>query len=180
MNVKRFAPLPMWTTAALFSLGLASALGGCGDSGSGTSLNDAPIAREAGTTFQEFGDYIVHYNAVTSDVLSPEDAAKYGITRSRSNALLNVVLLKKSGEPGHQPVSGNVAAKATNLTGQLKKVTLREITEGDAIYYIGVIPVANNETLNFEIIATPEDSGQDLTVKFQQQFFTGREFLQLN
>ena len=172
MKAKRFALVPGWAAAVLFSLSLVSLLGACAESGSGTSLNDAPVAREAPPTSQDFGDYVMHFNAVTSDLLSPEDAAKYGITRSRSNALLNVVMLKKTGQPGHEPISGKVSAKTSNLTGQLKKVTLREVTEGNAIYYIGVVSVANNETLNFEISAVPEDSSEMLTVKFQQQFFT--------
>ena len=151
---------------------LAALLSACGNSGSGTSLNDAPQAREAAPTSQDFGDYIIHFNATTSDLLSTEDAAKYKISRSRSKALLNVVLLKKSGVPGHTPVSGNVSVQTNNLTGQTKKVALQEIIEGDAIYFIGVVPVSHKETLNFRIAATPADSTNELEVKFQQQFFT--------
>jgi len=157
---------------ALATLWFALALAGCAESGSGTSLNDAPDARELEPSSQDFGDYVVHFNATTSDLLSPEDAAKYGITRSRSNALVNVVMLKKDGSPGHTPVSGTVIAKTSNLTGQLKSVTFEEISEGDSVYFIGLVSVANNETLNFDITATPSDSTNPLNVKFRQQFFT--------
>ncbi|MFK8014156.1 MAG: DUF4426 domain-containing protein [Gammaproteobacteria bacterium] len=168
MNANRVTP-----TLTLFAgLFAAFVLTGCGNSGSATSLNDAPEAREAPKTSQEFADHIVHFNAITSDQVSPENAAKYGISRSRSNALLNVVILAKQDGGGTKPMSGEVAVKTSNLTGQLKNVTLREITEGDAIYYIGVVPVANNETLNFEITATPAGSTGPLLVKYQQQFFT--------
>lgn len=163
----RVAPL-------LVSLALVGLLSACADSGSATSLNDAPVAREAAPTSKDFGDYVVHFNAVTSDQVSPQDAAKYGISRSRSKALLNVVILKKTGQPGHQPVSGNVSAKVSNLTGQLKKITLRKITEGEAIYYIGVVSVANKETLNVNIVAIPEGSDRTLEAKYQRQFFTQR------
>lgn len=151
---------------------LATLLSACGNSGSTTSLNDAPEARQAAPTSQDFGDYVVHFNAITSDLLSPEDAAKYNISRSRSKALLNVVMLKKSGVPGHTPVSGDVAVQTNNLTGQTKNIALQEIIEGDAIYFIGVVPVTHKETLNFRIAATPADSTNELEVKFQQQFFT--------
>ncbi len=151
---------------------VAASLAACGNSGSATSLNDAPQAREAPPTSQDFGDYIVHFNATTSDLLSPENAAKYKITRSRSNALLNVVLLKKSGVPGHTPVSGIVSVETNNLTAQTKKIALQEIIEGDAIYFIGVVPVTHKEFLNFKISATPAGSTNALEVKFQQQFFT--------
>ena len=45
------------------------------------------------------------------------------------------------------PVRGAVEVSAANLTGQLKPVTLREITEAEAIYYIGESSVADGETL---------------------------------
>jgi hypothetical protein len=144
----------------------------CAESGSGTSLSEAPMARQADERSQDFGDYVVHYSATTTDLLSPEDAQKYGITRSKSNAMLNVVLLQKTGAAGHTPISGKVSAKTNNLTGQLKNVTLREITEGNAIYYIGVLAVAHEETLNFAITAVPAGTDQRLEIKFQQQFFT--------
>ena len=172
MNIERFAYLRVRAATAPLCLVLLGLVAACADSGSGTSLNDAPLAREAAPSSKDFGDYVLHFNAVTSDLVSPEDAAKYGISRSRSNALLNVVILKKTGEPAAVPISGDVSAKSSNLTGQLKKVDLRKIAEGDSIYYIGVIPVANNETLNFEITARPEGSNEPLVVKFQQQFFT--------
>ncbi|RZV43989.1 MAG: DUF4426 domain-containing protein, partial [Acidimicrobiales bacterium] len=46
------------------------------------------------------------------------------------------------------------------------------LTEGDAIYYIGGIQVADGEVLIFDIQATPDGSDTPMTVKFQQQFFT--------
>ena len=172
MNIERFAFFRLPAAAVPLCIAVLGLVAACGESGSGTSLSDAPLAREAAPSSHNFGDYTVHYNAVTSDLVSPEDAAKYGISRSRSNALLNVVILKKTDQPSAVPISGKVSAKASNLTGQLKKVDLRRIAEGESIYYIGVIPVANNETLNFEITAVPDDSNEPLVVKFQQQFFT--------
>lgn len=151
---------------------LAAGLTACGPSGSGTSLNDAPQARELAPTVQDFGDYIVHYNAISSDSITPQDASRYGIARSRSKALINVVMLNKDGSPGHTPVGGSVSARVNNLTGQTKSVEMQQVTEGDAIYFIGVVPVAHNETLNFNIDATPDGRDEPLQVKFQQQFFT--------
>ena len=159
---------PATLLACLMALGLTA----CGPSGSGTSLNDAPEARELAPTVQEFDNYVVHYNAITSDTITAQDAARYGIARSRSNVLVNVVLLKKDGSPGHTPVGGTVSADVNNLTGQTKNVNMQQISEGNAIYFIGVVPVANNETLNFNISATPDGEQESLQVKFQQQFFT--------
>ena len=158
--------------AALMACLTGLVLTACGPSGSGTSLNDAPEARELAPTVQEFDNYVVHYNAITSDTITAQDAARYGISRSRSNALVNVVLLKKDGSPGHTPVGGAVTADVNNLTGQVKNVEMQQISEGNAIYFIGVVPVANNETLNFNIAATPDGESDPLQIKFQQQFFT--------
>jgi hypothetical protein len=152
--------------------GLSLSLAACGPSGSGTSLNDAPTARELAPTVQEFEQYVVHYNALSSDSISPQDATRYGIARSRSNALINVVMLNKDGTPGHTPVGGQVTARVNNLTGQTKSVEMRQISEGESIYFIGVVSVSNNETLNFNIDAQPEGERDPLQVKFQQQFFT--------
>ena len=72
-------------------------------------------------------------------------------------------------------VTGDVSVKTVNLTGQLKSVTMRKIEEpGDvvAIYYIGETPVANRETLVFDISVTPEGSKQASDVRFKRQFYT--------
>ena len=73
------------------------------------------------------------------------------------------------------PVAGEVTVKTVNLTGQLKSVTMRQIEEpGDvvAIYYIGETPVANRETLVFDIRVMPEGSYTASDVRFKRQFYT--------
>ena len=59
-----------------------------------------------------------------------------------------------------------------NLTGQLKNVTMRRINEQEAIYYIGETPIANRETLIFDITVTPEGVDKPSDVRFKRQFFT--------
>ena len=44
------------------------------------------------------GDYIVHYNAVSTEALPPAVARAYGITRSKNRGLLNISVLKKGGD----------------------------------------------------------------------------------
>ena len=54
----------------------------------------------SGTAFaqqsREFNDYVVHYNALRSDLFPPQVAQGYGIQRSSNRALLNITVLKKS------------------------------------------------------------------------------------
>ena len=60
-----------------------------------------------------------------------------------------------------------------NLNGQFKDLTLREVREGDAIYYISDVPVGNDETLVFTVDATPINETSRFSVRFQRQFFGG-------
>ena len=121
---------------------------------------------------KDFGDYTVHYSAFTSDSLQPAMAKAYGITRSKNRALLSISILKKSLSPLGTPVKAAINAEANNLTGQWKKIDVREIDDGSAVYYVSEFRVAHKEILNFKIEATPEGSKSPLTLKFQQQFYT--------
>jgi len=75
-------------------------------------------------------------------------------------------------ETDNRPVAANVTVKTVNLTGQLKNITMRQIDEQDAIYYIGEVAVANRETLIFDISVTPEGVDLAAEVRFKRQFFT--------
>jgi len=117
----------------------------------------------------EFDEYIIHYNALNSSLITPEVAKAYSIRRSDSRALINISVLKKSGGAAR----ADVTATGRNLTGQTRNVEMREIDEGDgAIYYIGELSVRNMETFDFTVLVTPEGNDKPYTVKFRQQFYT--------
>jgi hypothetical protein len=122
---------------------------------------------------QDFGDYVVHYNALNTNFIPPQVAQGYGIKRSSSRALLNLTVLKKVMDNPGTPVSAKVSASGTNLTGQLREIEIRELndTEG-AIYYIGEFPIHNLETYNFTVNVQLEGEAEPLLVKFRQQFYT--------
>jgi len=123
------------------------------------------IAQQA----REFDDYTIHYNALSSSLITPEVAKAYGIHRSDSRALINISVLKNNGDA----TKADVTATGRNLTGQTRNVDMREINEGDgAIYYIGELSVRNMETFDFTVLVTPEGNDQPFTVKFRQQFYT--------
>ena len=122
-------------------------------------------------TMQDFGDYVLHFNALTTDQLTAEIAQRHGIVRSSNRAMLNISILRKEAGSVGIPVRGTVEVSAANLTGQLKNVNLREITEAEAIYYIGESSVANGETLIYSIDATPADEAGPLSVRYMKQFF---------
>lgn len=159
----RCGPLPLLLLTAF-------AATGCG---SPTGTESAPQrAAPSAPTSETFGDYEVHYNAVRTDLLTPEIARAYGIERSTNRVLLNVSLLKKSANGRTAPVDGKVSATAHNLNGQVKNLELRRITEGDSVYFIGEVGITGNEILVFNITGTPADASDVLTVQFKREFFT--------
>lgn len=133
------------------------------------TLPDTSEAQQA----QDFGDYVVHYNALNTNLIPPQVAKGYGIHRSSSRALLNITILKKVIDNPGIPVKASVTASGTNLTGQRREIDIREIidTEG-AIYYIGELRVHNLETYNFTVEVQLEGEADPLIVKFRQQFYT--------
>lgn len=120
---------------------------------------------------KDFGDYVLHFNAIGTDKLTDRVAAQYGIVRSKNRAILNVSILRKEEGTMGVPVTGSVSASAINLTGQLKNINLREIKEGTAVYYIGETSITDGETLIFTVDATPINEASRFTVRFRKQFF---------
>jgi hypothetical protein len=129
-------------------------------------------ADAAGERSQTFGDHVVHYNAFGSDTLTAEVARTYGITRSGSRGLLNIVVLKKVMGTTGEPVAATVSGSASNLSGQSRELTFRMVKEGNAIYYLSDFHISDKETLNFSLQVHPAGSSRSHTIKFSQQFFT--------
>lgn len=125
-----------------------------------------------GEQTKNFGKYHVHYNALETTFLSPKVANEYGIKRSKNRIMLNISVQEKMENAFQKPVSAAVWATATNLTGQLKQISIRPIHEGEVIYYIGELSVADKETLDFTVNIQPANTKETFTLKFRQQFFT--------
>jgi hypothetical protein len=156
----------MISRKSLFTVSLFVLLSACGGSGNNAEV---PEAQAAGATSANIGDHVVHFSAQSTDQLPPEVARAYNIVRSKNRAMLNVSVLRAA---DNKPVAANVTVKTVNLTGQLKNITMRQINEQEAIYYIGEVAVANRETLNFDISITPDGIDAPSVVRFQRQFFT--------
>lgn len=129
-------------------------------------------ANAAAENSKVFGDYVVHYNAFRSDVLSPEIAKAYELTRRNNRIIVNITVLKKvMGTPG-KPVAATISGNASNLTGQLKNLEFREIKEDTAIYYIAELKVSDGEFLKFKLNITPEGEQGPARMQFSKRFFT--------
>ena len=118
------------------------------------------------------GEYVIHHNAITTDNLSPQMASAYGLQRSKGRAMLNVSVIKgKQGRMG-TPVAAKIDATTRNVIGQTSTIALREVREGNAIYYIGDFPVAHRETLDFFLQVTPEGENSPFKAQLRQEFYT--------
>jgi outer membrane lipopolysaccharide assembly protein LptE/RlpB len=146
-------------------------LTGCGQNTGNTQTAAGADILPGTESFRDFGDYVLHFNALTTDRLSPAVASEYEIVRSPYRVLLNVSILQKQEIGLAMPVSGVVTATARNLTGQTRNIAIQEIREQDAIYYVGETSVANGESLIFTVEASVDGSEESLTVSFQKQFF---------
>jgi len=119
---------------------------------------------------QKFGDLEIHYNALTTDELSPDVARAYKIERSKTRGMVTLSVLKKNKVGVLTPVAAKLGIYATNLTQQLSNIDMREIKEGTAIYYLGEFRVAPPDTLKFT--ATVEVAGEPkYEMTFDQKFF---------
>ncbi|HEY8519587.1 MAG TPA: DUF4426 domain-containing protein [Gammaproteobacteria bacterium] len=160
----RYAPLPVVLAASVL-------LAACGENAAVDPTNTQAGVLPGTEGSRDFGDYVVYFNSLKTDQLTPEIAQDYGIVRSPNRALLTVSIHRKQdGGPGI-PTTGAVTASAVNLNGQLKNMTLREIREGEAIYYIGELAITDGEVLIYTIDVTPTNDPSRYTVRFQKQFF---------
>ncbi len=121
---------------------------------------------------QDFGNYVVHFNALNTNLIPPAAAQQYGIQRSSTRALLNITILSKVMNTPGTPVHAKVTATGRNLSGQLRDIQIKEVDDQGAIYYLGQLRVRNEETFDFTVNITPDGEQEPLVVRFRQQFFT--------
>jgi len=155
------------TTAILAVLSLVA----CSQSQAPDLLDDGGEVMTAADPYRDFGPWSVHVSAMVTDKLSAEIASQYGIARSNSRAMLNVSLVRNTPAERSTGMRAEVSVSATNLSGQVRNLTMREIVEESAIYYIGETAITNAETLIFTIDIRPEGESAQ-TLRYMQQFFT--------
>ena len=137
------------------------------------ALSGSPQAQSvyigSGKNSVQSGEFTVHYNALGTTQIPPEVAQRSGITRSANRALVNIAV-RRGRAAESVAVAATVEASATNMAGQRQTLQLREVREGDAIYYLGEARIDDRDTLSFEVTATPE-GGTPIRVMFAQEFW---------
>ncbi|MBL8299777.1 MAG: DUF4426 domain-containing protein [Rhodanobacteraceae bacterium] len=119
---------------------------------------------------QRFGDYLVHYNALSSDLLPAQVAAQYNIPRSSKQGLINIAVQLAGDEA--VPVAAEIQGSVANLAGQRSDIAVREIREADAIYYLAEFPVRGSDTLSFDLRIKPAGATRSYTLKFSKNYVT--------
>ncbi|MBM7062371.1 DUF4426 domain-containing protein [Pseudomonas sp. UL073] len=112
-----------------------------------------------------FGDLDVHYSAFNSSFLQPEVASATGLTRSKTQGVLNIAVVK-AGKTGPAKVSGEV----TDLLGKAAPLAFKEVNDGGALYYLAQFPVEQQEVLRFTVKVQVGD-GTVNNLDFTQEIF---------
>lgn len=119
---------------------------------------------------EKFGNLEVHYNAMLSTDLLPDVAKVYKIDRSPTRGIVTVSVLRKNAMGVGQPIPAKLTAYMVNLSNQLGEIDMREIKEGNAIYYLGEFRVTPPNTLKFTV--TVDVAGDPKReVNFSQKFY---------
>jgi hypothetical protein len=119
---------------------------------------------------QTVDGHTVYFSAVPTLDLAPEVASGYAITRSVNRALLNIAIRRKA-DDGDIAVKAVISGTVQNDAGQAQALALREIREGDAIYYLGEPRMRPGDTLRFDLQVTPEGMSRPISVRFSRSFY---------
>ena len=115
---------------------------------------------------QDFGNYIVRCNAISTLQLPAAMTKQYGIERSAHRGLLNISVESKTGEA--HTISAIVSAEVGDLTGHGKPIVIKETSENGDIDYLGEFPIDGSGTYVFTVKVSPPGQTSPLVVKFTQ------------
>jgi hypothetical protein len=123
----------------------------------------------AAERLQRFGDLEVHYNVFNSSFLQPDIAAASGLTRSKTQGVVNVAVMRAGKAVPAAAVSGAVK----NLLGQSKTLNFQRVSEGEgdtqAVYHLAQFAMTDRELLTFDLKV--QEGGNTHSVTFNQEVF---------
>lgn len=119
---------------------------------------------------RDLGGFVVHYAAMQTDALDAGVARAYAIERSPNMGMLNVAVAKKRSGNGTVPVKASITADVSDHQGNINMLPMREIRDGDAVYYIGEFQIRSRQPLHFHITVSPEGTGPPYVLRFEKQF----------
>lgn len=115
---------------------------------------------------QQLGSWDVHYILMPTTMLETDIAKQYQLPRSRNYQLLNISVL----DHGTQKAQAvEISGEAVNLAGQQQTLTFREISEGDARYYITGVEARSEQKMRVTVRVRQGNTEQVL--KFEQDVY---------
>ena len=91
--------------------------------------------------------------AVPTMDLTPEAAKSYNVERNPNRGLLTVTIVKKAKNGNGGTVPGQIYAGAINQRNSLSNIPIREVWDGNSVYYLGEFQVSTPDTLRFLVNA---------------------------
>jgi hypothetical protein len=121
--------------------------------------------------FVDRGEYRIHYNALNTTALTPEVARRFGITRTRNEALLVLSPQQRDEQGRYRPVPAQGEGRARSLLGHVVPLKLRPVRDGDSHYLVASFQILDGEFLKLELNVLPSGAGTPIPLAFQQQFY---------
>ncbi|MBT8438476.1 MAG: DUF4426 domain-containing protein [Gammaproteobacteria bacterium] len=114
--------------------------------------------------------HTIHHNVITTDFLSPNIASAYRIIRSKNRGMINISVIQDVPGTTGTAVMANIRARVINLLGQQRSINLKEIREGNAIYYIGDFIISSQGPFVFMLDVMPVGAKKPFTAKLEHSF----------
>ena len=123
----------------------------------------------AGQQSERFDQFELHYSIVYSTFLTPQIAAEFGIPRGKDKAMLTLSV--------RDAEASDVEGRPMRIEGRTwdlitgGDMTIKEVREGRATYYLIPFEFLDREYRFFEFDFTPEGSDQTYRYKFKTQLW---------
>ena len=115
---------------------------------------------------QQLRNWDVHYIVLPTTMLETDIAKQYQLARSRNYQFLNISVLDHQSQKAQ---AVEISGEAVNLAGQQQTLTFREISEGDARYYITGIEARSEQKMRITVRVRQGNTEQVL--KFEQDVY---------
>lgn len=122
----------------------------------------------------QIGNYLVRYNALHSENLTPDIAKRVGISQNAKNIVVILNVQKPGAGSALNTVAAEVSGSARDLLGNTKSLTFKQVKEAGAIDYMAQTQIQNEQTVVFDLSVTP-DGGPSKKLQFQQKFYVSPE-----
>ena len=131
-------------------------------------------ASAADQPFQKFGDYKVYFSVLNSSFISEDIASIYKLTRGADRAIINIAVVKKTGDTDSFGLPAKLTGSIANLMQQQKTLDFTEIKETNATYYLASFRFSNEEMLRFKVSVDAGQTGRPFEIEFTKKLYVDK------